>query len=53
MKAEGDNKTFPESFKIEEKLVHPFYDIVPGFNNIALLRLERTIPQLGKNYNLL
>lgn len=35
-------------FHVEELIVHPFYNIIPGLNNIALLRLHESVYLRGK-----
>lgn len=34
-------------FEIEQTIIHPFYNIPLGLNNIAILRLKRTVLQTG------
>lgn len=37
-----------EDFGVEEIIPHPFYNILPGLHDIAILRLNRSIPLLGE-----
>lgn len=46
--AESDCADTPEDIDVEEEVVHPYFSLTTGNNDIALLRLKRRVQFTGE-----